>query len=167
MKSINGQENNYELNTESRIVLQKAGYDDVGVLAGFLHELFLLEQDFKPDIDKQTFALALAIDSPDLVSIFKVVLRNGDELIGMVALHKSISTAEGGWAGRIEDLYLRPGYRGKGMGAEVIDEIVRIAKADGLCRVTLIADKNNEPALNFYKKHGFEEMNLVSFAMRL
>jgi ribosomal protein S18 acetylase RimI-like enzyme len=89
-----------------------------------------------------------------------------DELIGIIVLHKFISTAEGAWTERIEDLYIRAEYRRSGVGTEIINEVVRLAQEDGLCRIILQADKDNQPALNFYKRCGFEEMNLVSFVIR-
>jgi ribosomal protein S18 acetylase RimI-like enzyme len=150
--------------TKRRAVLKKAEREDVPVLAGFLGELFSLEEDFESDLDKQSQGLLLALDNPNLVDVYKVLLS--DELIGIIVLHKFISTAEGAWTERIEDLYIRPEYRKSGIGTEIINEVIRLARKDGLCRIILQADKDNQPALNFYRRYGFEEMNLISFVIR-
>jgi ribosomal protein S18 acetylase RimI-like enzyme len=177
--------------TKRRVVLKKSEREDIPVLAGFLGELFSLEEDFVSDMDKQSRGLMLALDNPDLVDVYKVLLSDetdyevsdksketaadgeiysgthrSDEVIGVIVLHKFISTAEGSWTERIEDLYIRPEYRRLGIGREIIDEVIRLAKEDGLCRIILQADKDNQPALNFYRRYGFEEMNLVSFVIR-
>jgi ribosomal protein S18 acetylase RimI-like enzyme len=190
-ETTNKEQSQVEKPTKHRVVLKKAEREDVPILAGFLGELFSLEEDFVSDMDKQSRGLMLALDNPDLVDVYKVLLSDktdyeagnepketaadggicsgthtSNEIIGIIVLHKFISTAEGSWTERIEDLYIRPGYRKSGIGTEIIDEVIRLAKEDGLCRIILQADKDNQPALNFYRRYGFEEMNLVSFVIR-
>jgi len=144
-----------------KIKLEKAGVKEIPALAGFLRELFKLEADFSPDLGRQVAAIEAILDNPQHAIIY--VIKVDGEVAGMVALHLSISTAEGGWAGRIEDLYLRPEFRRRGIGRQAINEIVAIAADKGLKRITLVADKDNLPAHEFYTRYGFEEMNLVSF----
>jgi hypothetical protein len=48
-----------------RILLVKAEREDIPVLAGFLGDLFSLEEDFEADIEKQSRGLMLALDNPN------------------------------------------------------------------------------------------------------
>lgn len=45
---------------------------------------------------------------------------------------------------------------GKGIGARLIDEVIREAKERNCCRVFLITTNDNLNALGFYQKRGFE-----------
>jgi ribosomal protein S18 acetylase RimI-like enzyme len=46
-------------------------------------------------------------------------------------------------------------YRGGGLGQQLVEHVCAWAKAEGMGRVTLLADKDNAPALGFYDKLGF------------
>ena len=139
--------------------------EDIPTLAGFLGELFKLEEDFEPDLERQATALETILSNPAHATVY--VIKVDGETAGMVALHLSISTAEGGWCGRIEDVYLKSEFRRKGIGMRVMDELYGVAAARGLTRLTLVADRDNAPALAFYRSCGFDEMNLVNFARRI
>lgn len=147
------------------VKLHEATEDDIPILIKFLGGLFELEEDFQPDPERQAAALNLILDNPEHALIY--MIKVGEEIAGMVALHLAISTAEGGWCGRIEDLYLKPEFRRRGIGRQAMENLFAIAESKGLTRLTLIADKDNLPALQFYKKCGFDEMNLVSFIKRI
>ncbi|MCL5292434.1 MAG: GNAT family N-acetyltransferase [Actinobacteria bacterium] len=141
--------------------LVKASREDVPVLVGFLGELFALEKDFHPEVDRQEAALSAILDNPDHAVIYLV--KVGEEIAGTVALHRSISTAEGGWCGRIEDFYIASEFRRRGVGKHAMEALLAIAADKGLKRLTLVADKDNLSALGFYADCGFEEMNLTTF----
>lgn len=147
------------------VKFKEATKDDTPTLIDFLGELFELEKDFQPDPERQAAALKLILENPEHAVIY--LIQVDEEIAGMVALHMAISTAEGGWCGRIEDLYLKPEFRRRGIGRQAMDNLFAIAKSKGLTRLTLIADKDNLPALQFYEKCGFSEMNLVSFMKRI
>jgi len=58
----------------------------------------------------------------------------------------------GGKAGHIEDVVTRKGYEGKGVGREIIKELIKIAKENGCYKVILDCD---EKVIKFYEKIGF------------
>lgn len=141
--------------------LVKASVNDIPILIEFLGDLFLLEKDFSPNPERQGLALASILDNPSHATIY--LAKVNGEIAGMVVLHLCISTAEGGWCGRIEDLYIKPEFRRQGIGRMLLENLFEIASQKGLRRMSLVADKDNRPALIFYKACGFDEMNLVSF----
>ena len=152
------------MNAGLHVELVGAALCDIPTLISFLSELFTLEQDFEPDPARQTAALELIFAHPEQASVF--IIKAEGETAGMVVLHLSISTAEGGWCGRIEDVYLKPEFRRRGIGSQVIRELVVTARKRGIKRLTLAADKDNPPALAFYKACGFDMMNLVTFVRK-
>ena len=56
----------------------------------------------------------------------------------------------------LEDLYVSPAVRGKGLGYAMLKEVARSARAQGFVRMDWQALKWNEPTINFYKNLGAE-----------
>jgi ribosomal protein S18 acetylase RimI-like enzyme len=55
----------------------------------------------------------------------------------------------------LKRMYVKNKYRNKGIGKNVIDEIVKWAKEKGNTYIILETGKKNTDALNLYKKYGF------------
>jgi len=79
----------------------------------------------------------------------------------MCTVQTLISTAEGGPVGLLEDLIVAADFRNQGIAAKLVAEAVNWAECQSLKRLQLLADKNNLPALNFYKKQGWQPTQLV------
>ncbi|HUX64889.1 GNAT family N-acetyltransferase [Sulfuricella sp.] len=137
----------------SQFRIVEAVHADLPVLAQLLGRLFSIESDFSPDAGKQTNGLRLIIENPALGSIF--VLRVQDRIVGMANALSTISTAEGGPVLLLEDVIVAEAYRGQGLGSKLVQHVLAWAEARGFLRVTLLADRNNVPALRFYEKQGF------------
>ncbi len=54
------------------------------------------------------------------------------------------------------DLKVHPDYRGNGYGESLMEKCHEIAKNMGFDYITLITNRNNEPAQNLYKKLGYD-----------
>ncbi len=54
----------------------------------------------------------------------------------------------------LEDIFITKDYRKYGVGEKMLREIARIGKNFGAVRMDFQVLKQNEPAINFYKKHG-------------
>lgn len=54
----------------------------------------------------------------------------------------------------IEDLYIEPAWRGKGIGRALLSHVARLAKASGCGRLEWAVLDWNESAISFYKKLG-------------
>lgn len=139
--------------------IEFAGSADLDAMAGLLGELFALEADFAPDRAKQLAALRWILDHPAHGRLF--VLRDGDKVAGMANALVSVSTAEGGPVLILEDVILAAEHRGGGHGRRLVEHVLGWAHSQGMSRVTLLADKDNQAALDFYRRLGFEESALV------
>ncbi|HLP98843.1 MAG TPA: hypothetical protein VK149_10390 [Sideroxyarcus sp.] len=65
--------------------------EDLPQMAGLLAELFTLEQDFRPDREKQMRGLRTILDEPELGKLF--VVREDGRVVGMANALFTISTA--------------------------------------------------------------------------
>lgn len=141
------------------IEISHAGHGDLDQLADLLAELFTLENDFHPDREKQLRGLRLILDNPVLGRLF--VLRDQGRVAGMANVLVTISTAEGCRVAMLEDVIIHNEYRGKGLGRRLVEHVLAWAKMEGMTRVTLLADRDNEAALDFYRKLGFEHSHMA------
>lgn len=128
--------------------------NDLEPMADLLAELFTLESDFKPERAKQIAGLRLILDNPAVGQLF--VLRVAGQVAGMANALYTVSTAEGRRVVLLEDVIVKAAHRGSGLGRQLVEHILAWAAANGLPRVTLLADQDNAPALMFYERLGFE-----------
>mgnify|MGYP000707553689 CR=1 FL=1 len=112
-----------------KINLRAAREEDVPAMAGLLSELFSLEKDFRPDLDRQMRGLRLLLKQPQLGRLF--VASADDGIVGMVSLLFTVSTAEGGPAAILEDMIVASPYRGQGIGRRLVEHVMDRAAKSG------------------------------------
>jgi len=139
--------------------IEPATIDDLPQLADLLHGLFSQEADFIPNREKQMKGLRLILEQPSRGRIF--VLRSGTRIIGMINLLITISTAEGGFVLMLEDLVVHCDHRGQGYGGRLLEHALEYARIKGFLRVTLLTDKLENRARDFYEHHGFRQSGMV------
>lgn len=142
-----------------------ASLADIPALCRLLDLLFEQEVEFKPDLDAQTLGLELIIKSPDTGTI--IVARENSELIAMVNILYTVSTALGARVGMLEDMVVSTSARGSGVGSKLIEFALAYAAKQGCKRMTLLTDHDNELAHRFYQKHGFSRSSMVAFRKSL
>jgi len=126
---------------------------DIPALVVLLGELFSIERDFVPDAAKQERGLRLILDNPASGKIF--VVRRDGQTVGMASLLFTVSTAEGGRAAVLEDVIVAAAYRRLKVGRRLVQHVRQWAGAQGIVRLTLLADRSNSAALRFYESEGF------------
>ncbi len=140
--------------------IEPATTEDLPALADLLYELFTHESDFRPDQIKQLRGLRLIIEQPNRGRIF--VLRGAaDRIIGMVNMLFTISTAEGGSVIILEDLIVSQDHRGMGFGTQLLDYALEFARQKDFLRITLLTDRLDNAAKQFFHRHGFQESGMV------
>jgi GNAT superfamily N-acetyltransferase len=142
-----------------------AARSDIPRLVELLGELFSHEREFSPDPDKQREALEAILADRTRGRIF--VAREGSELVGMASLLYTISTAEGGKAALFEDLIVDPQHRRKGVGGKLVNYVIQQARAEGVLRITLLTDLENDTALGLYRKLGFVDSPMQPMRLHL
>lgn len=133
--------------------IEPATIEDLPELTDLAMQLFELEQDFTPNRENQENGIRLILEQPNRGRIF--VLRTSHEIVGMVILMFSISTAMGGFVLLLEDFFIHPDFRGQGYGSRLLDYVLEFAKKKDFLRITLLTDKISDHSQNFFKGHGF------------
>ena len=138
---------------------------DIGALGGLLGWLFAQEAEFVPDAAKQERGLRLILEQPEIGQLYCAEV--GDVVVGMVSLLFTVSTAEGGRAAWLEDMVVHPDWRGRGIGARLLREAIRQARAAGCGRITLLTDASNLAAQEFYGRAGFSRSAMAPLRLKL
>ncbi|MCG7871224.1 MAG: GNAT family N-acetyltransferase [Candidatus Thiodiazotropha lotti] len=146
------------MSSNSRFTISSVERSDFDKMVDLLRQLFSIEADFNVDPDKQRRGLEL-LQASETAEIF-VVRSDGQEIVAMATLQLVVSTAEGGLVAWMEDVVVDADHRGQGVGALLLSHIKRWLENRGIKRVQLVADRDNRLALDFYKKQGWQEINL-------
>ena len=144
---------------EEHVVIEPATEADLDELSQMLSDLFAQESDFRPDKDKQLRGLRLIFEQPSRGRVF--VLRRNGAIVGMINLLFTISTAEGGFVIVLEDLVIHKEYQGKGYGTRLLQHAIDFAKQKNFLRITLLTDRPENVAQEFFRHHGFVESSMI------
>lgn len=85
------------------------------------------------------------------------IARQGEDVVGYVVITLGFSVEYGGRDGFIDDFYLAPQARGRGIGRKMLSFAVAKAKQLGIRTLHLEVELGNDPALDLYRSAGFEE----------
>ena len=144
---------------KEHVVIEPATEADLDELSQMLSELFAQEGDFRPDKEKQLRGLRLIFEQPSRGRVF--VLRQNGAIVGMINLLFTISTAEGGFVMLLEDLVIHNKYQGKGYGSRLLQHAIDFAKQKNFLRITLLTDRPENVAQEFFRHYGFVESSMI------
>jgi GNAT superfamily N-acetyltransferase len=133
-------------------VIRAATKNDVPVLIELIVELAQYERSVEyVEIEDEMLEHALFDPEP---SAFARVAIADDIVVGMAIYYRSFST----WTGRpgiyLEDLYVRPSYRGLGLGKALLASLARTTVEEGGARLEWSVLDWNKPAIAFYESIG-------------
>jgi len=147
------------------ITIAPATSADIPALCQLLNELFTQEAEFKPDQQAQYRGLASIIDYPEVGRI--LVAQQQGVVIGMVNLLFTVSTALGGRVALLEDMVVTASHRNLGIGRQLLEQAIELARCNGCQRITLLTDQSNLMAQCFYQKQGFEVSTMLPLRLSL
>jgi N-acetylglutamate synthase-like GNAT family acetyltransferase len=139
--------------------VEPATIEDLPALTELVMNLFEVSGDFSADRAVQERGLQLILEQPNRGRIF--VVRNHDQIFGMVNLLFTISTACGGFVVLLEDVVIHPAHRGQGFGTLLLEHVAEFAKNKQFKRITLLTDRISAESQEFFKKRGFEYSNMI------
>ena len=83
-----------------------------------------------------------------------MIAEDGDDPAGFALFFHSFSTFLGRPGIYLEDLYVRPAFRGRGAGRALLVHLARLARERGCGRLEWSVLDWNEPAIGFYGRIG-------------
>jgi len=84
-----------------------------------------------------------------------LLLAREDGLVGFVMFH--VEDTDGGQRrGVVENLYVRPAYRDRGIGGELLARAEHALAHRGAAFAALEAMADNDDARRFYRRHGYD-----------
>jgi GNAT superfamily N-acetyltransferase len=145
-----------------------ATISDIPALCELLALLFSQEADFQPNSEAQRRGLVHILNNPDVGLILVARKDEQDEqIVGMVNLLFTFSTALGERVALLEDLIVLPNQRGSGVGSELLEKAIKTARLHDCHRITLLTDSTNEFAQQFYQKNGFSFSAMIPMRVSL
>ena len=139
--------------------IEPATLEDLPHLVELLVALFEEEEDFNPDRAKQEHGLRLILEQPNRGRIF--VLRTDHQVVGMLNLLFTISTAEGGFVILMEDVIVHPAHRGQGYGTRLLQYAIKFAREKQFKRITLLTDQISAESQRFFQRNGFQHSHMI------
>lgn len=140
-----------------KVHIEPATAEDVPVIWGLIQELAEFERL------QDQFVAAEADLSESLFGERRyaevIMARLRDESVGFALYFHTFSTFRGRPGLYLEDLYVRPAYRGRGYGRELLTHVARTAVARSCGRVEWSVLDWNQRAIEFYKGLGAQPLN--------
>ena len=145
-------------NAAAQLAFRFAERADTPLVLRFIRELARYEQlEDQVVADVQTLERELFDEHGAQVLLAEV--PGEAEPVGFALFFHNFSTFLGRRGLYLEDLYVRPGWRGRGIGRAILRELARIAKERGCGRMEWWCLDWNEPSIGFYRSLGAEAMD--------
>ena len=116
---------------------------------------FYRDTDTPLDAKAAAHALAAVVGDPTLGRVF--VIELGAEPAGYVVLSLGFSLEFLGRDAFVDELYVVPEHRGRGLGLAALRELESVATGLGVKALHLEVGPDNESALGLYRRAGFED----------
>jgi GNAT superfamily N-acetyltransferase len=139
------------------VTIRPAVPAESGLVLAFVRELAAYER-LADEVDASEEALAAALFGPNPRVFADLALWNG-EPAGFALWFYNFSTFRGRHGIYLEDLFVRPAFRGHGIGRALLRHLARRCRAEGLARLEWWVLDWNEPALRFYRSLGAVPMD--------
>ncbi len=155
----------YELASKENLTSYRvATTEEIPKLCQLLHQLFSQEAEFTPDCVRQTKALKKIIENKEIGEIY--IASKEDEIVGMVNLLYTVSTALGESVAMLEDMIIDEKHRGEDIGSALLEYALTCSKEKGIQRITLLTDADNLLAHRFYESMGFSKSAMIPFRIQ-
>ncbi len=140
----------------SDFIIRECTHEDMGLVLSFIKELAVYEKM----IDEVVVTEDLLYDQLLVKKLSACVLAFEDNVpVGFALYFFNFSTFLGKNGLYLEDLFVRPAFRGKGYGKKLLFHLADIAKQRNCGRMEWSVLNWNTPAIDFYKSLGAKAMD--------
>ncbi len=139
----------------SSLRLSEARESEIDTLSDYIAELYQQSDELESLVNIQDGVQTL-MRQPSLATAYFIM--KGSDRIGYVILTRYLSVKKGGLVFFIDELFVDPEYRKKGVGSKILEEVVAIARDRGARVLWVQVEPQNESAIRFFTHRGFKEI---------
>lgn len=137
--------------------IEKAARENVPLILSFIRELAEYERLAHEVAATEDMLRGALFGERPFAEV--IIAYEAEEAVGFALFFHNFSTFMGRPGIYLEDLYVRPRSRGKGIGRALLVYLARLAKERGCGRLEWAVLNWNEPAIKFYKSLGAVPMD--------
>ena len=137
--------------------IRPARQEEVGVVLQLIHDLAVYEKA-PNEVEATEKELLETIFSSD-PKVFCDLVEVDGEIAGMAIWFLNYSTWQGKHGIYLEDLFIKPEYRGRGYGKALLKHLAKICDEKGYGRFQWWVLDWNSPAIEFYRSLGAVAMD--------
>jgi len=142
---------------ENKILIRSASEKDVPAIFSLIKELAEYEKLSDQVVTTEDELKKVLFGENNFVEI--LIAEYDGQIAGQALFFKNFSTFLGKPGIYLEDLYVKPEMRSKGIGKALLDKLISLAKERNYGRVEWSVLDWNESAIDFYKKIGAKPLN--------
>ena len=139
------------------MIIRPARKDEAGVILQLIHDLALYEKA-PLEVEATEKEIVETIFSENPMVFCDLVEVDGD-VAGMAIWFLNYSTWQGKHGIYLEDLFVKPEYRGRGYGKALLQHLAQICNEKGYGRFQWWVLDWNSPAIEFYRSLGAVAMD--------
>jgi GNAT superfamily N-acetyltransferase len=136
------------------VTIRPARRGDAPLVLALIRELAAYER-LLDEVEATQETLAAALFGPE-PRIFCDIAEWAGEPVGFAVWYYTFSTFQGRHGIYLEDLFVRPEQRGRGLGKALLKRLAQRCREEGLGRLDWSVLDWNEPSIGFYRSLGAE-----------
>ena len=102
-------------------------------------------------------ALDLFLERPELGFVW--LAWDEDVAVGACVVCRAISTSRGGIVAKLDDVTIKPGWQGRGVGGAMLEALAAHLRSEGASRIDSACHRDNAGAWRFYERMGFKPLD--------
>ncbi len=142
---------------KEKLVIREATKKDVPLILSLIKELAVYEKLLHEVVATEDQLTEMLFGQKKYAEV--LIANYDNENAGFALFFHNFSTFLGKPGIYLEDLYVKPQLRGKGIGKSLLLSLVKLAKERNCGRVEWAVLNWNEPSIKFYESLGAKPMN--------
>jgi GNAT superfamily N-acetyltransferase len=111
-------------------------------------------------------AVSIVVDNPRYGFILLAMAQDG-AAVGVAYASSLLSLEHGGLSGWLEELYVKPSWRARGIGSCLLQQVINTARELGWRALDLEVEATHQRAVSLYLRHRFRPHSRSRFYLKL